>query len=351
MSVKHQLVITVTLLRVVLAILIIFEARDRYWVRVLILMLIAFISDYVDGALARRWKATTSLGAFLDPLADKIVCLTVLTLLGIYSSTLYWLPFAVFAAYDVFTTSLRLMLARAQAMPASTVAKWKTATLMFGLIAAVTALASTHSAEIDISTAIGTACLIAASILTLISASGYLRLIGRLWTANWLEHIEGVQTIDFRRWHTEYGIDVVLFDVEGTLTEWRGTDVSDSIVEILRQAKKAGIAHIGLVSNMPHRHHDRMEIVAKQVGAETIHTPQFRHERKPSASMIRAALKNLDTAPEHVGFVGDKLIDALAGHRAGVARVAWVAMLPGNDHPFDRYVYRRLERWLKWLTS
>jgi CDP-diacylglycerol--glycerol-3-phosphate 3-phosphatidyltransferase len=351
MSVKHHIVTTITLLRVAFAILIILAARNKHWLGVLVLMLIAFVSDYIDGFLARRWKAVTSLGAFLDPFADKVLCLTVLALLAVYATALYWLPFVIFATYDIFTTTLRLMLARTQSMPASHVAKWKTATLMFGLIGAVISVAAKHTALGDVSDFVGTACLVIASVLTVISASGYLRLVGRLWTGGWLEHAESVRTIDFRQWHDEYGITTVLFDVEGTLTEWRGDTVSDPIIKALQDAKKAGIVHIGLVSNMPHKKHSRMEVIARQVGAETVHTPRLNNERKPSAAMIHAALNNLKTTPEHAGFVGDKLVDVVAGHRAGLPRVAWVAMLPGNDHPVDRLIYRRIERGLKWLTS
>ncbi len=39
----------------------------------LILFLICGITDYLDGLIARKFKLQTALGAFLDPLADKIL--------------------------------------------------------------------------------------------------------------------------------------------------------------------------------------------------------------------------------------------------------------------------------------
>ena len=52
---------------------------DGLWLA-LIFIVISF-TDYLDGYLARRLKQTSKLGAFLDPVADKIVVTVVLILL------------------------------------------------------------------------------------------------------------------------------------------------------------------------------------------------------------------------------------------------------------------------------
>lgn len=49
----------------------------------LILFLLAGITDYIDGQLARRWGGTNPFGAALDPVADKIVVLGTLVALGL----------------------------------------------------------------------------------------------------------------------------------------------------------------------------------------------------------------------------------------------------------------------------
>lgn len=46
------------------------------------LFVVAAITDWLDGWLARRWNQTSSFGAFLDPVADKLmVCAALLVLL------------------------------------------------------------------------------------------------------------------------------------------------------------------------------------------------------------------------------------------------------------------------------
>ena len=52
--------------------------------RTLTLAIVGFIafSDWLDGFLARRWNVSSPLGAFLDPLADKLTQFTLLMLLA-----------------------------------------------------------------------------------------------------------------------------------------------------------------------------------------------------------------------------------------------------------------------------
>lgn len=59
--------------------------RLRY---ALLLFVIASLSDALDGLLARMTNQQTKLGAFLDPLADKILLITSFILLSVYG----WLP-------------------------------------------------------------------------------------------------------------------------------------------------------------------------------------------------------------------------------------------------------------------
>lgn len=62
------------------------EILDRHWVFAFVLLWMAGLSDGLDGLLARALKQRTTLGQFLDPIADKALLSTlflVLTHVGV----------------------------------------------------------------------------------------------------------------------------------------------------------------------------------------------------------------------------------------------------------------------------
>jgi CDP-diacylglycerol--glycerol-3-phosphate 3-phosphatidyltransferase len=86
--------------------------------------LLAF-SDGVDGWVARR-HGTTSSGAFLDPLADKVIVLGALYAL-VANGTLWWVPVTIIAAREVAMSVYRsVMSRRGISIPARGSAKVKT---------------------------------------------------------------------------------------------------------------------------------------------------------------------------------------------------------------------------------
>jgi CDP-diacylglycerol--glycerol-3-phosphate 3-phosphatidyltransferase len=82
-------------------------------------------SDMLDGRLARRYGSTRS-GAFLDPLADKVLALGgvgVMCLEGRFP----WIAWILIAGREVVISAFRSRYARrGLAVPASKLAKWKT---------------------------------------------------------------------------------------------------------------------------------------------------------------------------------------------------------------------------------
>ncbi len=82
-------------------------------------------SDGIDGYLARRHGTTTS-GAFLDPLADKVLVLG--AMFTLVTREVFWiLPVALIAGREIVISVYRTFVAaKGVSIPASRMAKWKT---------------------------------------------------------------------------------------------------------------------------------------------------------------------------------------------------------------------------------
>ena len=65
-------------------------ASNSMWIA-FVLFLVAGVSDGVDGFLAKRFDMTTELGAYLDPLADKALIVSIYIALGINGDIPRWL--------------------------------------------------------------------------------------------------------------------------------------------------------------------------------------------------------------------------------------------------------------------
>lgn len=63
---------------------------NAMWVA-FVLFMVAGLSDGVDGYLAKRFNMTTELGAYLDPLADKALIVSIYLTLGINGDIPRWL--------------------------------------------------------------------------------------------------------------------------------------------------------------------------------------------------------------------------------------------------------------------
>ncbi|PIQ76793.1 CDP-diacylglycerol--glycerol-3-phosphate 3-phosphatidyltransferase [Candidatus Peregrinibacteria bacterium CG10_big_fil_rev_8_21_14_0_10_49_24] len=100
----------ITLFRFVLAAgavsLLLLEGIPHRFVWAFALFVLASFSDYIDGILARRMRATSELGAFMDPLADKMLILLVFAVLMTMGLYPLWL-FVCILARDLLNDSYR----------------------------------------------------------------------------------------------------------------------------------------------------------------------------------------------------------------------------------------------------
>lgn len=161
-----------TLLRIILAVVsTVFVLLPATWAKItaLVIFILAAITDKIDGAWARRSRIVTTLGAFLDPLADKmLVNLTFLAL--VYLQVVPLWAFAVILVRDFAVDGLRMMLAQSgTVLAASPLGKLKTTVQMTTLITLLLNLVVGNS----ILTTVNTILLYIVAVVTVISGLDY----------------------------------------------------------------------------------------------------------------------------------------------------------------------------------
>ena len=112
------------------------ESIGTSWLAVLLGFILA-ASDILDGHLARIRGTVSRWGAFIDPLADKVVVIgTAFCLVEV--ERFNFLPVALLAIREIFITFYRLLVARkGLSIPARKSAKWKTTVQGVALMIAV----------------------------------------------------------------------------------------------------------------------------------------------------------------------------------------------------------------------
>lgn len=135
----------------------------------------ASLTDYLDGYVARTYQQTSSLGRFLDPVADKIMVAVALMMLVADAriTGLMVLPALVILCREILVSGLREFLAELRvSLPVSRLAKWKTAIQMIAI--SLLLLGDAGPAWLPV-VPIGDVALWLAAGLTLITGYDYLR--------------------------------------------------------------------------------------------------------------------------------------------------------------------------------
>ncbi|MDI3503566.1 MAG: CDP-diacylglycerol---glycerol-3-phosphate 3-phosphatidyltransferase [Candidatus Cloacimonadota bacterium] len=109
----------------------------------LFFFVLASLTDYVDGALARAWNVVSDFGKIMDPLADKLLVLSALAgLCWLPPYRLGWLIFTIIFIREAGISILReVQHKRGIVVAASYLGKVKTVMQMFGIIFALAAWA------------------------------------------------------------------------------------------------------------------------------------------------------------------------------------------------------------------
>jgi CDP-diacylglycerol--glycerol-3-phosphate 3-phosphatidyltransferase len=133
------------------------------------------LTDWMDGIVARR-QGTTRSGAFLDPLADKVLVLGTMAAL-VADGAFWWLPVVLIAVRELSIQALRSYWARkGLAIPATTLAKAKTIVQQVAVGCALLPLTATDA------TWAHTSLLWAAVALTVVTGAQYVTAGSRMAT-------------------------------------------------------------------------------------------------------------------------------------------------------------------------
>jgi cardiolipin synthase len=128
-----------TFLRVLLAPVIVACILKHRAFDALSVFAIAAATDSIDGYLARHFGATTASGAFLDPIADKLLMASVYLALATAGSIPWWLVAVIFGR-DILILAASMIALRFTKLRAFPPSVWGKATTFFQIMTAVFAL-------------------------------------------------------------------------------------------------------------------------------------------------------------------------------------------------------------------
>ncbi|WAC25682.1 CDP-diacylglycerol--glycerol-3-phosphate 3-phosphatidyltransferase [Ancylobacter sp. SL191] len=148
------------------------------WLRwlALAIYIVAAITDFFDGYLARAWSQQSAIGRMLDPIADKLLVSTSLLMLASDGTIRGWSLWAaaVILCREILVSGLREFLAELRvSVPVTRLAKWKTT----AQLVAVGVLLAGPAADLLVPgiTLVGIMLLWIAAVLTLYTGWDYFR--------------------------------------------------------------------------------------------------------------------------------------------------------------------------------
>lgn len=156
---------------------------------VAILFVVAAVTDYFDGYLARCRNETSAFGRLLDPIADKLLVASALVVIlgkpGMVWTDLSYIPVFVILCREILVSGLREFLREVNVgLPVTRLAKWKTGFQM-------TALAMMLFNGLWIWNYIGEFLLWIAALLTFITGYQYFQK-----SVDYVKSIEKVKTVE-----------------------------------------------------------------------------------------------------------------------------------------------------------
>ena len=123
----------ITALRLLLLpVFVVLIVGEHYWSSMVVIAVV-FLTDFVDGFVARRTHTTSELGAWLDPVADRLTVIVVVLAFWL-GGLLSWPVFVLILLPDVVLSLIALIAFGGASFPVTWVGKIRTALIFVGLL-------------------------------------------------------------------------------------------------------------------------------------------------------------------------------------------------------------------------
>lgn len=173
-------ILTVTRIAVIPIIILTFYFEDAVFAHKLGagLFVLACVTDFLDGYLARKFNLQSSFGIMLDPIADKLLVGSVLMMLVKFGRA-QELPCLLILVRELTVTGLREFLAQLRvSVPVTELAKVKTAVQMTALTILILGSKGSGIEYLDL---IGQISIWVAAILTVVTGYSYFKAATKYW--------------------------------------------------------------------------------------------------------------------------------------------------------------------------
>jgi len=170
----------ITIMRLLLVPAVVLAMLNMRWDWAFAGFVVAGISDGVDGFIARRWNQASHLGAYLDPIADKLLLVSVFVVMGYAGELPLWLVVTMVSRDGLIVCAVLLSSVMSHPVEVKPLFVSKANT------AAQIVLAALVLGELAFSVQLGplrSALILLTGVLTVASAAAYL--------VAWLRHMSG----------------------------------------------------------------------------------------------------------------------------------------------------------------
>jgi cardiolipin synthase (CMP-forming) len=174
----------ITILRLVLVPAVVYCLLAAQWQLAFAGFLVAGISDAVDGFVARQFNQRSKLGGYLDPMADKLLLVSVFVVLGFMGELPLWLVIAVVSRDALIVCAVLLSTVMANPVEIKPLMVSKANTAVQIVLVAIVLAELAFAADFG---PVRPALIILSALLTVASAGAYLV----AWSRHMSKHGEG----------------------------------------------------------------------------------------------------------------------------------------------------------------